>query len=278
MTPPLVLALAVVYAIAGGRGGRERAAVHALLLLWLALPLIRIAAPGSNFYDANRHFIEYVPALCAMAGGGVALALEGLRAHARRPRAAWVMGTSAVLGLASVIWPILEYHPYETTYFNVLAGGLGGAQRRALFRTEPWSDRLNGTEGDYWYSSLRAGLRDLEAFSPGGGTVGLCGPRPPEGRANLRAGSRLRIVEGYEATAVASLIYAAPRQNECDWQDVRALEGERPILRRVERGGGLIYEVLGPRDGVPRTPVTGPTGYDEAPDPSPGAASPRSVP
>jgi hypothetical protein len=274
MTPPLVLPLALAYAIAGGRGGRERAAVHALLLLWFAVPLIRIAAPRSNFYDANRHFIEYVPALCAMAGGGVALAVDWLCAHAHGRRSAWAIGTAAVLGLTSVLWPVLEYHPYETTYFNALVGGLGGAQRRALFRTEPASDRSNGTEGDYWYSSLRAGLTDLEVFSAGGGTVGLCGPRPPQGRANLHMGSPLHILEGYEATALAALVYASPRANECDWPDLRELETQRPILRRVERGGGLIYEVLGPRDGARRRAVTAPTGYDEASGTLPDEGSP----
>jgi hypothetical protein len=267
MTPPLVLCLALGYALDGWRGGRERAAVHALVLVWLLVPLVRIAAPNSRFYDANRHFIEYVPALSAMAGGGLALLHRWLRVRFSGPRGRRALGAGAALGLAGLLWPVVEYHPYETTYFNVLAGGLGRAQRRGLFLTTPSEDRLNGTEGDYWYSSLRAGLRDLEALSPGGRTVGLCGPRSPQGRADLRAGSPLRFLDGDEATVAADLVYAAPRPRECGWNDVRDLEIARPLLRRVERGGGLIYEVFGPRDGRTRPLVSGPTAYDRVAGP-----------
>jgi hypothetical protein len=267
MTPPLVLLLALGYALLGRRGGRERAAVHALLLVWLLLPLVRIAAPRSHFYDANRHFLEYVPALSAMAGGGAALAWRWLRERFSWPRSRLVPVAGAALGLAALLWPVVEYHPFETTYFNVLEGGLGRAQRRGLFLTSPFSERLNGTEGDYWYSSLRAGLRDLEAFRPEGGTVGLCGPRSPQGRANLGAASRLRFLDGDDRTVVADLVYAAPRPRECGWNDVRDIEIARPLVRRVERGGGLIYEVFGPRDGQTRPFLTGPTAYDAAPGP-----------
>jgi hypothetical protein len=265
MTPPLVLLLALAYLLVGWRGGRERAAVHALLVAWLLLPLVRIAAPYSRFYDANRHFIEYVPALAAMAGGGVALVRRWLTVRLAGPRLRVALGAGAALGLAALLWPVVEYHPYETTYFNVFEGGLGHAQKSGLFLTSPYSDRLNGTEGDYWYSSLRAGLRDLEAFSPEGGTVGLCGPHSPQGRANLRAGSPLRFLDGDEAAEVADMVYAAPRPRECGWNDVRDLEIARPLLRRVERGGGLIYEVFGARDGRTRPFVTGPTAYDAVP-------------
>jgi peptidoglycan/LPS O-acetylase OafA/YrhL len=124
MTPPLVLLLGLGYALFGWKGGRERAAVYALLLVWFLLPLVRIAVPRSFFYDGNRHFIEYVPALCAMAGGGLALAFDWLRARWPARRLRWALGAGSALGLAGLVWPVVEYHPYETTYFNVFAGGL----------------------------------------------------------------------------------------------------------------------------------------------------------
>jgi hypothetical protein len=43
---------------------------------------------------------------------------------------------------------------------------------------------------------------------------------------------------------------------------VRKFESERPILKRVERGGGLIYEILGSKDGQLRTPTSPETWYE----------------
>jgi Dolichyl-phosphate-mannose-protein mannosyltransferase len=261
MTPPAILLAALAYAAAGWRKSREAAAKWALLLIWLLLPIVRIAAPNSNFYDANRHFIEYIPALCAMAGAGVALIVEWVRA--RRPSLSpQPLAAAAMVAIATLIAPIVQYHPYETTYFNFLAGGLGKAQRGGLFRYEGLSARLNGTEGDYWYNSLRRGLREIEATAGGPATVASCGPRGMHFRANMAQGTRLAYLDGANDTDVSDFVYAAPRVNECDWADVRALEAARPVLKRVLRDGGLIYEVLGRKDGQAHPVLTGRTAYD----------------
>jgi hypothetical protein len=172
------------------------------------------------------------------------------------------MAAAALLALASLVVPIVEYHPYETTYFNFLAGGLGGAQRRGLFRYDTLTARLSGTEGDYWYNSLRRGLRDIEAAAGGPATVASCGPRGMHFRANMAQGTKLTFLDSTSDTDVSDFVYAAPRQNECDWADVRALEAARPMLKRVERDGGLIYEIFGRKDGQVHPVLTGPTAYD----------------
>jgi 4-amino-4-deoxy-L-arabinose transferase-like glycosyltransferase len=262
MTPPVVLVSALVYAAAGWRRGRERAAVWSLLLIWLLLPIVRIAAPNSNFYDANRHFIEYIPALCAVAGAGVALIVEWLRGRwpAMRP---WWLAVAAILAIASLVAPIVQYHPYETTYFNFMAGGLGKAQRGALFRYDTLTARLSGTEGDYWYNGLRRGLREIETAAGGPATVASCGPRGMHFRANMAQGTKLTFLDSTSDSDVSDFVFASPRPNECDWIDVRELERVRPVLKRVERDGGLIYELLGRKDGQAHPVVTGRTAYDK---------------
>ncbi len=70
MTPPLLLALAAGGLATAWRGDVSRKALYALLLVWIGLPIARIAVPHSMFYDANRHFLEYVPALCVLCGLG----------------------------------------------------------------------------------------------------------------------------------------------------------------------------------------------------------------
>lgn len=258
MTPPLVLACAAVFATAGWRGGRDRATIWSLFVLWLAVPLLRIAAPGSNFLDANRHFIEYVPALCVIAGCGFDQLcravfdrrtgrLDDLSAGATRraaPLAAYV------LALASLAWPIAAYAPYEATYFNMLIGGLGGAQKGdGLFAMEVADLRLRGTEGDYWFGSLRQGLRDIRSAMRGTETIGLCGPSKVLGRMNWGNAQAPPFVDSWygDDPDAGDFVYVMPRGVFCEPPLIERLQQGRPLLRRVERGGGLIYLVLGPR-------------------------------
>ena len=258
MTPPLVLLLALLYVPFGvdWRAPRETRletlAIWGLLLLWTGLPLLRSAVPHSNFYDGNRHFIEHIGGLCAMAGSGGALLVGFARQDlkARAPLAIW---TGAGLLLLSLLAPWLAYRPYEATYFNFLVGGLGGAQRRALFTMAPPHDqRVLGTEGDYWYSSVGEADDRLALMVPAGSTIGLCGPPIPQVDMQWHgAGPTHR----YASTDDADYVYLAPRGLFCDWTAVRELESNRPILHRVERGGGLIYEILGPRT-PPHDPVS----------------------
>ena len=68
---------------------------------------------------------------------------------------------------------------------------------------------------------------------------------------------RLRSLEG----RTAPVVWVSPREGACSWKLVRALESERPVLLRVERGGGLIYELLGPPADHPLEPVSSSNAY-----------------
>lgn len=257
MTPPLVLACAAAYAVAGWQGGRDRTALWSLFLLWVGVPILRIAAPRSNFLDANRHFIEYVPALCAMAGCGFDLICVRLFAWLSRRRWSVHHPSSAcavrrgvyVLCLAAIAWPIAEYAPYETTYFNIFIGGLRGAQQGdGLFSMEGADLRLQGTEGDYWYNSLRRGLRDIRSVMHGGEIIGLCGPDAALARINWDNPQAPQFIDALDGNPDrGDFVYVMPRGVFCDAERIEALKSGRTVVTRVERGGGLIYMVLGPR-------------------------------
>lgn len=264
MTPPLLLVAAALGAWPGRASTPTRRATGALLLLWLAVPLARVALPHAGFYDANRHFIEYIPALCALGGLGFAETWRRLwprlqgRLGARGAAGARVLAIAVAAG--ALVWPVAQYHPFETAYFNVLVGGLGGAQRRGLFRAPPPDVFVNGTEGDYWQSSLREGFRAAQAWGPPGATVGICAWLPALATIDA-GGSGPPVTREVESPEVA-IVYASPREPRCSWSRLRALERARPLLARVTRGGGLIYEILGPREGVPHAAVSPPTAYD----------------
>jgi hypothetical protein len=272
MTPPVILLSAVVALVAWARRKDHDASPRvALLVIWTAVPYLRSVMPHSNFYDANRHFIEYVPGLCALAGWGFAQLLDMAQELARRSRG-WLRtetGQRALqLGLfgaaaISMLVPLLRYAPFETAYFNFLTGGLGGAQARALFRMPPPTDpRSDGTEGDYWYQSMRLAFVEAAKRVPTPTTLALCNAPTVLGQANLTGQAfRLVRIDSPEARA-APIVWLSPRENGgCGWRQVRALETERPVLLRVERGGGLIFELLGPRSERPLEPVSAANAY-----------------
>jgi hypothetical protein len=249
MTPPVVLVLAALYLVEGLRtegtipDGR---AVWALLVFWTFIPILRIALPHSNFYDANRHFIEYAGGLCAMAGGGAAAfaqLVEHSRLRSDRSRTA-ILSIGALALAIGLLLPWWSYRPYEASYYNFLIGGLGGAQRRALnVMFPPHDHRVLGSEGDYWYSSVADADRDLGRLVRPGDTVGVCGPPYPTMQMQWFGPGPIPPVA---LPDVADYVYVSPREAFCNWSHARKLEELRPVLVRVERGGGLIYEIVGP--------------------------------
>ncbi len=263
MSPPVVLALAMLYLCVGTStvwDRPNRVAIWSLLVCWTFIPIVRIAWPHSNFYDANRHFIEYAGGLCAMAGTGAAIATTLLGRYPTRARGG-IPALGGVLLCVALLWPWLSYRPYEAAYYNVYVGGLGGAQRNALNRVAPPHDRrVQGTEGDYWYSSVADADRSLAQLVPTGATVGVCGPPYPTMQMQwFGPGS----IPAPAPPDQADYVYVAPREAFCTWKHARELEQLRPVLVRVERGGGLIYEIVGPPT-FPHAAVSPPTAYELA--------------
>ena len=264
MTPPLLLVAAAVGCWPGREATPTRRAIGALLAIWLLLPLVRIALPHASFYDANRHFLEYVPALCALAGLGFAeswrRAAPTVLAGLGRARARLTGALAIGAGAAVLAWPVARYHPFETAYFNFLAGGLGGAQRAGLFRSSSPKEFVNGTEGDYWSSALREGIRDARAFAAPGEQIGVCAWLPA--LAAIDDDAAPPIATAALERAEVGVVLVSPRELRCPWKRIHELERWRPLLTRVTRGGGLVYEVLGPRADAPHAPVSPPTAYD----------------
>jgi hypothetical protein len=169
-----------------------------------------------------------------------------------------LLGGTAIL-LGGWTLPVAAYRPFEGTYFNFLIGGLGGAQSRALYDMPPPHDaRVRGTEGDYWYGNLGDGLPRLRALLGAGQGFGTCGPAPQQYQMQWPEGFHLLNRD----PGPSDLIYVSPREVFCGIGFVRNLESQRPVLYRAERGGGLVYEILGPNDGKPHPVVTAPSLYE----------------
>jgi hypothetical protein len=141
-TPPLTLLLALVGLAAGVRRqlARPRSAESRLWFLaqlWLLFPLVYVVVMRPNVYNGLRHFLFLLPALALLAGFGATVLLSMVSHASARRTVAAALAVALLLPAVSLV----RLHPYQMTYFNFLAGGVGSAWERY--------------DTDYWASSYR---------------------------------------------------------------------------------------------------------------------------
>jgi hypothetical protein len=112
------------------------------------LPVVACALLRPTLYNGLRHFLFVVPPMAVLA----ALALDRLwmRAEARATRLGRAFAFALAIVLAVQGWVMTTLHPHQYVYFNLLAGGLKGAQ--------------GDFEMDYWSNSLKGATEDLARF------------------------------------------------------------------------------------------------------------------
>jgi hypothetical protein len=141
--------------------GRERRKLHTFLLLGTLLPIARNLLPGMRNFGGVRHFLEFLPMLCLLAGLGADELWRRLSALTSRSLVAWA-GALALLVLAPLegVLASVTMQPAQILYYNCLVGGLGGAQGRGL------RDAQDVVCNTYWL-----GMRWLSAHAEHGARV-----------------------------------------------------------------------------------------------------------
>jgi 4-amino-4-deoxy-L-arabinose transferase-like glycosyltransferase len=154
LSPPLLAFLAIGTVAAGRALARRRdpgSIATAVVLFWMAFPLLYVVSRRPNIYDGVRHFLFLLPAMAILAGWGVEAATGAIeRRLGRAPAAAFLLAA-----LAAAAAPLVRYHPYQYAYLNALAG-----ERATLHERY---------ETDYWVTSYRAAaewLNERQAESP----------------------------------------------------------------------------------------------------------------
>jgi hypothetical protein len=149
-TPLVILSLGLLGILAStARASRfahdPPAMMEVTALLGVALPLGAAVVLHPNVYDGLRHFLFVLPPLAFFAAIGVDLLVGRLEARI----APKVLGVGLVITLLFPLAAIVRLHPYQTSFFNSLVGGLNGAQSRF--------------ETDYWVSSYKEAVEWVNA-------------------------------------------------------------------------------------------------------------------
>jgi 4-amino-4-deoxy-L-arabinose transferase-like glycosyltransferase len=175
-----------LWRIAGKTGTDSQTARANLLVVLLAavLPIGIAVVTRPAGYNGIRHFLFAVPPIALLAGLAVPWLIDRARRRSKRALIAVVL-----LAAAAILDPVVamvRLHPYEYTYFNLLAGGERGARKDYMI--------------DYWGLSfkqageaLRGWLKATGEKPPPGRRwkVAVCGPHPP---------ARIALGDGFELT------------------------------------------------------------------------------
>lgn len=128
-----------------------------LVLACAAFPLLVFAAPGVAVYDGERLFLVAFPLWAVLVGNGGGVAWKWLAT--RYP--ARVATAVLVCLFATQAYGVVFYRPAYLSYYNLLVGGLAGAERLGL-------------EPTYWGDTVTSDLLEAAADSvPEGGTLAV---------------------------------------------------------------------------------------------------------
>jgi hypothetical protein len=122
-TPPIILfsfcvgVLVAGYLIIASKKRKEAM----LLFIWFFVPLARYMSPKAGAIDGVRHFMEVVYPFVCLSAVGAAFLVGRIKNNKSKILA-------VILSVFLLLIPIFRYHPYETSYFNFLIGGIKGAE------------------------------------------------------------------------------------------------------------------------------------------------------
>lgn len=145
-----------------------------LLMLTLAamLPIAIAIVKRPALYNGIRHFVFVIPPMTVIAGVAFAWLMNRLREHRR----SWQPAVLALFafGLLLPVGEMIRLHPYQYTYFNLVAGTVRGADDRFML--------------DYWglafkqaSDALHEQIAQNHETPPNGRKwkVAVCGPQRP---------------------------------------------------------------------------------------------------
>lgn len=212
-----------------------------LLVTCVLFVLVFFALPGITVYDGTRLFLVIYPLWAVLIGRGAARLMAKMteaitsddaatspHRHARKPL---VAALALVIGTQSV--GAVSLHPCQLSYYNLLTGGLAGAD-------------VLGFEPTYWRDSLtREFLQQVADRVPAGTTLYLAPVLHPANRLDLPLLSPILqhhglTVDSYDHTDPAKqdmryvLVY---RRHADPWSSLEPAPAGGQLLAEVTRRG-----------------------------------------
>jgi hypothetical protein len=204
-----------------------RRAVLILLAFAAVFPIALAVMTRPAMYNGIRHFVFVAPAMAVLGGLAGAWIAQWLR-RLWRPATA-LAAAVLVVGLVIPINEMIKLHPYQYTHFNVIAGGIRGADDRYML--------------DYWGLSFKQAAQELRAkltesmqtpTDKRRWRIAICGPQRP---AQVELGPEFQITwdpKGADFALTMGEFYCT--------------QLAEPVLVEIEREGvtyARVYDIRG---------------------------------
>jgi len=140
---PVVILVLFIYSLVWIFIRVHRNNLHLLLIIWVLFPILRHCLPYTNHYGGIRHFLVSIVPFAIIVSIGFDHLLN-VCSKLIKIKKGLLATFICMLFLIPNLYSLISLHPYQTTYFNSLIGGLKGAQEKEF----PYSS-------DYWLNSYR---------------------------------------------------------------------------------------------------------------------------
>jgi hypothetical protein len=214
----------------------NRRGVLLLMVTAAFLPILLAIVLRPEMYNGIRHFVFVTPTIAVLGGLGAAWLIDRFFTVVHSPALAGLLlfPVSAVLGLQ--VTEMVRLHPYEYTYFNRLAGGIRGADRKFML--------------DYWGLSFKEAAMELRAWlaarneKPPDGIqwkVAVCGP---VASAQVPLGGEFDVSRNLTPGSTVFVMTLEPGWRYCSQYGPAApIELKPPILVEIKREGVVFARV-----------------------------------
>ena len=148
ITVPLIVFVPFLVGVSNTNSNADRKA-NAFILFNALFPILIVSLPGIPKYDGIRLFLPSFPFLCMISGLGLKFLLEKVK----RTRFVTIfIGGYVLLFIMSLYVSVIKIHPYQSSYYNEVVGGIEGASEK-------------GFEHEYWGSAYLDTLQWLNLYS-----------------------------------------------------------------------------------------------------------------
>lgn len=208
-----------------------------LVLLWLAVPLARYLKLHMVVIDDIRHFMECIFPFAAIAGIGAYRTFILTCAKLKKVNSFFT--PSLVLIILSTLYIFylayqnISYHPYQTSYYNELIGGVKGA--------------VNKFDIEFWASAYKPSLQFLNKNAPLNAKITVA-MAPDIAKLYLREDLRVHLNEKSLAGAESAIYFKSDytvilnRESFFNWYGIYPyIKGKQPVYTLSKKGAPLVW-------------------------------------